>query len=146
MGRIRGCEIPEYLYYDVDNNIWLREEDNSEVTVGLTSYAVELLGEVVSCTLRTAGRAIHKNKSCATVETKDWVGPVKVPVDGEIIAVNDRLAVTPGLINRDPYGEGWLVRIRVNDWEGSKAGLVTGLKETLGSFEARMEYDGFSGC
>ncbi len=146
MGQIRGCEIPEHLYYDVDNNIWLRDDGDEQVTVGLTSYAVELLGEVVSCTLRTVGKGVKKEKSCATVETRNWVGPVKVPVNGEIVAVNDRLAVAPELINRDPYGEGWLVRIRVTDWENSKAGLVTGLEETLGSFEARMEYDGFTGC
>ncbi len=146
MGQIRGCEIPEHLYYDVDNNIWLRDDGDNQVTVGLTSYAVELLGEVVSCTLRTVGKGVKREKSCATVETRDWVGPVKVPVDGEIVAVNDRLAVEPGLINKDPYGEGWLVKIHVPDWEKSKKGLVTGLEETLGSFEARMEYDGFSGC
>ena len=146
MGQIRGCEIPEHLYYDVDNNIWLRDDGDHRVTVGLTSYAVELRGAVVSCTLRTVGKTVRKEKSCATVETRDWVGPVKVPVDGEIVAVNDRLAVTPELINRDPYGKGWLVQIRVNDWERARTGLVTGLEETLGSFEARMEYDGFPGC
>jgi len=91
-------------------------------------------------------KEVKKDKSCATVETRDWVGPVKVPVNGEIIAVNDQLAITPELISQDPYGKGWLVKIRVEEWDACKEELVTGLEETLGSFEARMEYDGFSGC
>ncbi len=146
MGEVRGCELPEYLYYNVDNNVWVRDEGNDTVTIGMTSYAAALIGDIVSCTLRLVGKEIKKDKSCATIETRDWVGPVKAPVAGEIVAVNDQLAVTPELVNQDPYGKGWLVKIRVNDWEGCKGELVTGLEETLTSFDARMEYDGFSGC
>ncbi len=146
MGEVRGCELPEYLYYNVDNNVWVRDEGNDTVTIGMTSYAAALIGDIVSCTLRLVGKEIKKDKSCATIETRDWVGPVKAPVAGEIVAVNDQLAVTPELVNQDPYGKGWLVKIRVYDWEGCKGELVTGLEETLTSFDARMEYDGFSGC
>ncbi len=146
MGEVRGCEIPEHLYYSIDNNVWVRDEGDGTVTVGMTSYAAALVGEVVSCTLRTVGKEVLKDKSCATVETSDWVGPVKAPVAGEIVAVNDQLAITPEHISRDPYGKGWLVKIRVTDWESSKKELVSGMKDVLGSFEARMEYDGFSGC
>ncbi len=146
MGEIRGCEIPEHLYYDVDNNVWVREDGDGTVTLGLTSYAVELLGEVVSCTMRTPGRRVARDKSCATVETSGWVGPVKAPLDGEIVEVNHQLAITPEFIGQEPYGKGWLVRIRPDDWEAAKELLVTGLEDALGSFEARMEYDGFAGC
>ncbi len=146
MGEVRGCEIPEHLYYSIDNNVWVRDDGDDTVTVGMTSYATALIGDVVSCTLRLAGKEVKKNKSCATVETSNWVGPVKAPVDGEIIAVNDQLAITPELISQDPYGRGWLVKIQVSDWNSCKGELVTGPEETLGSFEARMEYDGFSGC
>jgi len=146
MGEVRGCQIPEELYYSIDDNIWVRDDGDDLVTVGMTSYATALMGDIVSCTLRTVGREIKKDKSCTTIETSNWVGPVKAPFDGEIVAVNDQLSITPELINQDPYGKGWLVKIRVNDWNSCKGELVTGLEDTLASFEARMEYDGFSGC
>lgn len=145
MGAVRGCNIPEDLLYNVDNNVWVRQEGDGSVTVGLTSYACSLAGQIVSYTPKKAGKAVKADKSCATVESGKWVGPAKTPVAGEVVTINDAVAANPGLINEDPYGEGWLVKLTPGDFAGDSASLKTGA-DALAAFEAKMEADGFGGC
>lgn len=145
MGSVRGCEIPEDLSYNVENNVWARVEGDGTITIGMTSYAASLAGQIVSYTPKKVGKAVKKDKSCATVESGKWVGPAKTPVAGEVVEVNDSVAGKPGLINDDPYGEGWLVKIKPDDWAGESTDLVTGAAAT-DAFEKKMDAEGFSGC
>ncbi|MDA8390327.1 MAG: glycine cleavage system protein GcvH [Gammaproteobacteria bacterium] len=145
MGAVRGCNIPEDLSYNVDNNVWARREADGTVTIGLTAYACSLAGEIVAYTPKKAGKDIAKDKSCATVESGKWVGPVKTPVTGAITAVNDAVASKPGLINKDPYGEGWVVKMKPSDWDGESKTLKTG-GDALKAFDTKMEAEGFKGC
>jgi glycine cleavage system H protein len=145
MGAVRGCNIPEDLMYSIDNNVWVRKESDGSATVGLTSYAGSLAGQIVSYTPKKVGKEVKKDKSCATVESGKWVGPAKTPVTGEITAINDAVAAKPGLINEDPYGEGWLVKLKPSDWDGESGDLKTGA-DALAAFEAKMDADGFGGC
>jgi glycine cleavage system H protein len=145
MGAVRGCSIPEDLLYGVDSNVWIRQESDGTATVGLTSYACSLAGQIVSYTPKKEGKEVKKDKSCATVESGKWVGPVKTPVTGEVVATNEAVAANPGLINQDPYGAGWVVKIRPSDWSGDIASLKTGA-DALQAFEEKMNADGFGGC
>ncbi|MFO8004583.1 glycine cleavage system protein H [Thioalkalivibrio sp.] len=145
MGAVRGCDIPEDLLYNIENNVWVRKESDGTATVGLTSYACSLAGQIVSYTPKKAGKTVKQDKSCATVESGKWVGPAKTPVTGEVVETNPAVAAKPGLINEDPYGEGWLVKIKPEDWDGESGDLKTGA-DALAAFEAKMEADGFGGC
>jgi len=145
MGAVRGCNIPEDLLYHIENNVWVRKEADGSATVGLTSYAASLAGQIVSYTPKKVGKGVKKDKSCATVESGKWVGPAKTPVGGDVLAINDAVAAKPGLINEDPYGEGWLVKIKPDDWDGESGDLKTGA-DALAAFEAKMDADGFGGC
>lgn len=145
MGSVRGCDIPEDLMYSIDNNVWVRRESDGTATVGLTSYAGSLAGQIVSYTPKKVGKEVKKNKSCATVESGKWVGPAKAPVTGVILAINEAVAARPGLINEDPYGEGWVVKMKPSDWDGESGDLKTGA-DALAAFDAKMESDGFGGC
>lgn len=145
MASVRGCEIPEDLLYNIENNVWVRRESDGSATVGLTSFACSLAGQIVSYTPKKAGKSVKKDKSCATVESGKWVGPAKTPVTGDVVAINEAVAANPGLINSDPYGEGWLVRIQPEDWDGETGSLKTG-GDALSAFEAKMDSDGFGGC
>lgn len=145
MGAVRGCSIPEDLLYGVDSNVWIRQESDGTATVGLTSYACSLAGQIVSYTPKKEGKEVKKDKSCATVESGKWVGPVKTPVTGEVVATNEAVAANPGLINQDPYGAGWVVKIKPSDWSGDTASLKTGA-DALQAFEEKMNADGFGGC
>ena len=145
MGAVRGCDIPEDLLYNIESNVWVRKEADGTATVGLTSYACSLAGQIVSYTPKKVGKSVKQDKSCATVESGKWVGPAKTPVGGEVVATNDAVTAKPGLINEDPYGEGWLVKIKPDDWDGESSALKTGA-DALSAFEAKMDADGFGGC
>ncbi len=145
MGSVRGCNIPEDLSYNVENNVWARREADGTVTVGLTAYACSLAGEIVAYTPKKAGKEIAKDKSCATVESGKWVGPVKTPVTGSVVSVNEAVSNKPGLINKDPYGEGWIVKIKPTDWDGESKSLKVGSDATK-AFDAKMDSEGFKGC
>jgi glycine cleavage system H protein len=145
MGVVRGCNVPEDLYYHIENNVWARRELDGNVTVGLTAYACSLAGQIVSFTPKKVGRDVKKDKSCATVESGKWVGPVKAPAGGDIVAVNDAVQAKPALINQDPYGQGWLVKIKPLDWSADSSDLKTG-KDALAVFESKMDAEGFGGC
>lgn len=145
MASVKNCNLPDTLYYNVENNVWVRKESDGTVTVGMTQYACALAGEVVAYTPKKVGKEIEQNKSVATVESGKWVGPVKTPVTGEVLAVNDTVAGKPGTINADPYGEGWLVKMKPTSWDAESASLVTGAA-VAPAFEAKMAADGFAGC
>jgi glycine cleavage system H protein len=142
---VRGCELPEDLSYNIENNIWVRMEQDKTITIGMTAYGVALAGKIVAFTPKKVGKSVKKNKSCATVESGKWVGPAKAPVGGEVVAINQAVLDQPDLINNDPYGEGWLVRIEPNNWEKESDDLLYGA-EAVEAFEIKMDFEGFDGC
>jgi glycine cleavage system H protein len=127
MAEINGCSIPEDLYYLAgDKLVWARFEDDGTVTAGVPDPGQAVAGKVMAVTPKKVGRTIARGKSMGTLESGKWVGPVPAPVSGEIIEVNEAVASNPSLVNDDPYGEGWIVRLRPTDAEADKAELVTG--------------------
>jgi len=96
-------------------------------------------------TPKGAVKAGKAGKSCATAESGKWVGPAKVAAAGSVVAINDTLVATPSIANADPYGEGWLIILKPEDWDSVKGGLVAG-SQVAGPYEAKMTADGFAGC
>lgn len=145
MPTVRGCNLPDDLLYDVDNHIWFTELPDGTVRLGMTAVAAALAGQVVAVTPKKAGRSVEAGKSCATIESGKWVGPAKSAAAGEVAQVNAAVAAKPGLINEDPYGEGWLVALKPADWASVKPTLTPG-SEVAAKYEAKMQADGFEGC
>jgi len=145
MALVRGCNFPDDLYYNLGANVWVRRESDGTVTIGMTPYGCALSGEIVAWTAKKVGRTVDQNKSTGTVESGKWVGPVKAPVSGEIIAVNEAAVAVPGTINTDPYGAGWLARMKPSDWAGESGPLLSG-QAAFEAFEAKMQTEGFAGC
>ena len=143
MATANGCNLPDDLYYHVAKHIWVRSESADEVTVGLTDVAQHLAGKVIAVTLKKVGRTLTKGQSTATVESSKWVGPVPTPVSGEVIAVNDKLAKAPELINGDCYGEGWVVRLRTSNWDYESAELANG-ETGLREYQAFLDAEGIT--
>ncbi len=145
MPTVRGCTLPDDLLYDVENNIWYRDNGDGTVTVGMTAVAAAMAGQLVAFTPKKAGRSVQAGKSCATIESGKWVGPAKLAFDAEVTEANLALAASPKLANSDPYGAGWLMKVRPADWMTARAGLVAGTA-VAAPYEAKMAADGFAGC
>ena len=142
---VRGCNLPDDLLYDVENNIWYRDNGDGTVVLGMTMVAAAMAGQLVAFTPRRPGRAVQAGRSCATIESGKWVGPAKLAFDGEVSDVNDALVADPKLANSDPYGAGWLVKVRPKDWTAAKAGLIPGTAVAT-PYEQKMAADNFAGC
>lgn len=106
-------EIPSDLLYTKEHE-WARVEDGV-VTVGITTHAQEQLGDIVYVELPEKGAAFAAGEEFGTVESVKAVSELYLPVDGEVTEINEKLEDSPEVINEDPYGDGWLVRIRIGD-------------------------------
>lgn len=104
-------QIPEDLKYTKDHE-WVRLEADGNVTVGITDHAQEQLGDLVFVELPQVGAKLTDGKDCAVVESVKAASDVYAPVGGEVVAVNNKLADAPETINQDPYGEGWMFRVK----------------------------------
>jgi glycine cleavage system H protein len=145
MPTVRGCPLPDELLYDVDNHIWFNEQGDGTVKIGMTTVATAMAGQLVAFTPKKVGRKVEAGKSCATVESGKWVGPAKSAAAGEVVTINEQLAAKPSLANEDPYGAGWMVILKPDDWAAAKASLTPG-SQVAPKYEAKMAADGFSGC
>jgi glycine cleavage system H protein len=110
------ASYPADLLYHPEHD-WARidAEDPSLATLGITWYAQDALGEVVFFEPPSSGTALSKGVPYAEVESVKAVSDVVAPLSGEIVAVNEALGENPATINDDPYGEGWLVKVRMSD-------------------------------
>jgi len=108
---LADATYPDDLRYHEEHD-WARIEGD-QATFGITWYAQDSLGEVVFFEPPEVGTAIQKDSSYAEVESVKAVSDVIAPMSGEVVEVNDALADTPEKINEDPYGEGWLVKVRL---------------------------------
>jgi glycine cleavage system H protein len=106
-------EYPDGLLYHPEHD-WARVEDDT-ATLGITWFAQDQLGELVFFDPPEAGTQIQKDAAYAEVESVKAVSDVIAPLSGEIVETNEALGDTPEKVNQDPYGEGWLVKIRLSD-------------------------------
>jgi glycine cleavage system H protein len=106
--------VPEELKYTKSHE-WIRREADGSVTVGITEHAQELLGDMVFVELPESGRAVAAEEDCAVVESVKAASDVYAPIAGEVTEVNSALEDSPEIVNQDPYGDGWLFRMKPAD-------------------------------
>ncbi|MDO6565189.1 glycine cleavage system protein GcvH [Amphritea sp. 1_MG-2023] len=107
-------DIPSDLKY-VASHEWIRDEGDGVVTIGITDHAQDLLGDVVFVELPEAGAEFAAGDDLGVVESVKAASDVYAPLSGEIVAVNGELEDAPELVNSDPYGDGWFIRLRLTD-------------------------------
>jgi glycine cleavage system H protein len=105
--------IPENLKYSNDHE-WIKVEGN-EALIGVTDFAQKELGDIVFVEVETMDETLDKEEVFGTVEAVKTVSDLLLPIGGTILALNEKLEDTPELINKDPYGEGWIVKIKITD-------------------------------
>ena len=115
-------QIPDDLHYTEDHE-YLRKHDDGTFSVGITDYAQGELGDIVFVELPSDGDAFQQKDSFGTIEAVKAVSDLYAPLPGEVVEVNAALDDDPGVVNSDPYGAGWMIRIRVSD-DADLSGLL----------------------
>ncbi|MDH5365855.1 MAG: glycine cleavage system protein GcvH [Cyclobacteriaceae bacterium] len=105
--------IPESLKYTKDHE-WVKVDGNS-VTVGITDFAQKELGDIVFVEIETEGEEIEQNEVFGTVEAVKTVSDLFMPLSGTVSEINNDLEDTPEVVNEDPYGNGWMIKIEMSD-------------------------------
>jgi len=107
-------EVPNDLKFTRDHE-WVRVDDDNTVTVGITDHAQAQLGDLVFVEVPELGTSFGAGDAAAVVESVKAASDVYAPVAGEVVEANDQLAESPELINNDPYGEGWIYRLKIEN-------------------------------
>jgi glycine cleavage system H protein len=115
-------KFPDDLLYTKDHE-WIRMDGDTAV-VGITDFAQSELGDIVYVEIDSVGDAVDQDDVFGTVEAVKTVSELFMPVDGEVLEVNDALEANPELVNDDPYGDGWLIKIKVSD-PSNRDGLLS---------------------
>ena len=106
-------KYPDNLKYTEDHE-WIKADGNT-ATIGITEFASSELGDIVFIEIETMGETLSKGDTFGTVEAVKTVSDLFMPADGEVIEVNPALVDNPEIVNKDPYGEGWLIKIKLSD-------------------------------
>jgi len=105
---------PQELKYTKDHE-WIRDNGDGTATIGITEFAQSELGDIVYVDIDTVGENVNKDATFGTVEAVKTVSDLFMPVDAEVLEINPALDAQPELVNEDPYGDGWMVKIKVVD-------------------------------
>ncbi len=146
MANVRGCNLPDDLYYLIDKHVWARPMGDGVVRVGITSVAAKLSGgklAAVTVKAKNIGQEVKQGKSVATVESSKFVGPVPAPITGVLLRANEKLASDPNIAVSDPYGEGWVAEMQAAAWDTEKGNLATGAAG-VAAYQAKLEADNIS--
>lgn len=148
MADIEGCFFPEEgILYDVDNQMWVRFDDDGSITTGLTDIGQHIAGHILYVRPRKVGEDVAKGKRVAIIESGKYVGPINAALTGKIIEINQAVLDSASVVNDDCYGEGWVLRIKPANLDAERASLLDGeqamsaIKEKM----ARESWDCFSG-
>ena len=127
-------EYPENLQYQ-DTHEYIRvDEEDKVLTIGITSFAVDQMGDVVFLELPELGDTVEKGENFGTIESVKAVEDLKTPVNGEVLERNEALIESPEQIADDPYGDGWLIKVRADD--------MAELDDTMSAEEYKAQVEG----
>jgi len=113
MTKVEEYDMPDELYYHKEF-MWVRVE-GEEAVVGLNDFSQKLAGEISYIEMPEEGDEVKQDEAIGSYETGKWLGKLYAPVSGEVTAMNEEVEDEPTLVNKDPYGEGWLFKIKMGD-------------------------------
>ena len=146
MAKYKDVEMPGDLYYfNSDNHVWAKIEGENRVRCGIDQFGQKAAGTVAYVKTKPAGGTVTKGRALGSIEAGKYIGPVKSPVNGTILEVNQAVLDTPNLINTDSYGQGWLVLIDAPELKEDIKDLKHGEEEVQNWLEAdykKYEADG----
>ena len=125
MATIEGYNMPDDLYYHKDH-AWVKVLDDGTVKIGMNDFYQKNSGDTTYIDLPFEGDAVEQGETCGKIQSAKWVGKFVSPLSGEIVSVNEALEDDSTLINKDPYGEGWIMTMKPSDMESEKGNLYHG--------------------
>ena len=144
MAQIEGCNFPEEgILYDVEDQMWVRFDDDGSITAGLTDVGQHIAGSILYLRPRGVGEDVKLGKRAAIIESGKYVGPINAPLSGRIIELNDAALANPRLVNDDPYGAGWVLRIKPSRLEEER-GLLKEGETAMAALREKMEMESWS--
>lgn len=117
--------FPQDRYYDPANHLWV-QMDGGRAQIGMDALGVETLGDLAYITLADVGVRVERGKPIGTMEAAKMTGELVAPISGTLVARNDKVLRDPSLVNRDAYGQAWLIAIQPSDWTAESSQLVHG--------------------
>ncbi len=138
MAVIEGCEFPEEgILYDVESQMWVRFDEDGSITSGLTDIGQHIAGDLLYVKPKKVGSDVPKGKRAAIIESGKYVGPINAPLTGKITELNQAVLDNARLVNEDPYGKGWVFRLKPEKLDSERETLLEG-EEAMEALREKM--------
>ena len=123
--KVNNCIFPEGIFYDIENFVWIKINNDKTITIGITAILASIAGKLSSIKLKKVGTELEKGKSIGTIESIKYFGVVRTPVRGRIAEINKDIIKRPKLVNDFPYTEGWIMKINASHLDKDLIALDT---------------------
>lgn len=134
---VSGFAVPTGLAYDLDHHMWARLLESGNVRIGMDALGLETCGTLAQLAFES-GTELHRGESFGTLEAEKFVGPLVTPLSGRVATVNDAALGDPGLVERDPYGDGWFIEIEPTNLDEEHALLAHDDVDIVERFEEKV--------
>ncbi len=131
--KVLGFNFPDDLLYDTEKHIWIRIENDNVISIGITDLGQYMAGKIFQVTVKNKGEKISSRTIIFSLESAKWIGKIRLPIEGEVFDVNDKVIKDPSLINQSPY-DNWIVKVKVDDVSTVKNKFKT-INEAYKQFE-----------
>lgn len=138
LAQVSGFALALDRRYDAETHMWVAPAGAGRVRAGMDALGVETSGTLAQLSLPAPGATVARGRPFGQVEAAKFVGPLISPVSGTVLAANDAVAADPGVAERDPYGDGWLVEIELSDPDGELPALLAGPGEIEAWFAGKV--------
>ena len=141
---IEGYNMPDELYYHKDHT-WIKVESDGKIRVGMNDFYQKLAGDTTYIDLPFEGDEITQGETCGKIQSAKWVSKIVAPISGEIVEANEELEDDCTLINKDPYGKGWIMLVKPSNLDAESKNLIHGdavepwLKEEMEEAEKKKK-------
>lgn len=136
---VLGYPVALDRFYDPTSHSWVIVLPDGQVRIGVDAVGVKMNGTLAALSLGAPGESVGRGREIGQVEAAKFVGPLTSPVSGLLRRVNAAVVADPGLLDRDPYGEGWLIEVTPSDWPAESAELLTGAQRIVAHFTRVVE-------
>jgi len=136
MADVHGYNCPDELHYQIDHS-WARVEDDGTVIIGMDEFFAREAGDIVYVDLPFEDDEIEAGETCGKLQSSKWIGKMLAPVSGTVLETNEELEANAGLINEDPYDEGWVMKVEPSNLEEDLAKLMRPDQEVFVEYIAK---------